>query len=203
MEDARAATRDEVTRAYSHAMYQPTLIGLNWGLSSGTTEDRIAAAVAAEDAAIAEVAKDVVDRDLYDRLRAPFDLLAAMHPPATPRRASGWTRRFPMLILAVVIGSFAIYASQFGLIAGAIPIVAAVIIVGATARSAARRETVPSRDDGPIDLPRPWLGAAGVAGIIVLTLPFIATRSVPVIVIAEATAILAVVGIIAWIRAAD
>ncbi len=66
--EARMQARDAVMNRYSAGSLHPTFIGLNWGLSQGTVEDRVSVVQALEDAAAAAVVADLVDRDVVDAL---------------------------------------------------------------------------------------------------------------------------------------
>ena len=55
VEEARGAARRAVMTRYSAGALQPTFIGLNWGVSQGTVESRVAIAETLADAAAAAV----------------------------------------------------------------------------------------------------------------------------------------------------
>ena len=77
----RARMRREAFVRYDRALLRPTWLGLNWGLSSGTSEDRVAVAAALDEAAVIVIADDLLteaDRDVLGW--APEVLLgSAMH----------------------------------------------------------------------------------------------------------------------------
>ncbi len=66
--EAREEARDVVMRRYSAGTLHPTWVGLNWGLSQGTTEDRVAIVEALLDAAAAAVVRDLVSAEVADDL---------------------------------------------------------------------------------------------------------------------------------------
>ena len=66
--EARTEARDVVMRRYAEGSLHPTWVGLNWGLSQGTTEDRVAIVEALADAAAAAVVEDLVDPSVTEAL---------------------------------------------------------------------------------------------------------------------------------------
>jgi hypothetical protein len=66
--EARAEARDTVMRRYSAGTLHPTWVGLNWGISQGTTEDRVAIVEALSDAAAAAVVEDALTPDVAEAL---------------------------------------------------------------------------------------------------------------------------------------
>jgi len=63
----RKRMRHEAFVRYDRALLRPTWLGLNWGLSSGTSEDRAAVAAALDEAAVLAIADDLLseaDRDV-------------------------------------------------------------------------------------------------------------------------------------------
>jgi hypothetical protein len=62
--EARDAARRAVMGRYASGMLHPTIVGLNWGLSQGTVEDRIAIAETLADAAAGAVLEDVLDPEV-------------------------------------------------------------------------------------------------------------------------------------------
>jgi hypothetical protein len=61
VEEARQSAVDAVLGRYAAGGLRPTFVGLNWGLSQGTVEDRVAIAEAVSDAAAAAVVEDALD----------------------------------------------------------------------------------------------------------------------------------------------
>lgn len=74
--EARARVRAHILRLYDQALYRPTMVGLNWGLSEGTVEDRIAAVNAAEDAVTAAALEPYLTDESFRELTRPFELIA-------------------------------------------------------------------------------------------------------------------------------
>jgi hypothetical protein len=66
--ETRRRARDTILRRYQQGAIHPTWITLNWGLSQGTTEDRVAIIDALQDAATAAVVVDLVDPEVTDAL---------------------------------------------------------------------------------------------------------------------------------------
>jgi hypothetical protein len=78
LDEARARTRAAIERAYARHQFEPTWAGLNWGRSMGTTQDRLGLTLAAEDAAVAAVMRDLLDGDTVGVLGEPFEHAAGM-----------------------------------------------------------------------------------------------------------------------------
>ncbi len=142
LDEIRTAARDIVVEAYAADGFQPTWFGLNWGRSAGTTVDRVTIVEVVEDAAIATVARDVIDPGSVDRLRQRYDLLASMHPvrdpaadPTRPRsRIERWSRPITIVLLLSFVGFIAAGAGAYGLLAVAIPMLIAAVIIARLAR---------------------------------------------------------------------
>jgi len=62
--DARVAAREAVLTRYSAGSFHPTFAGVNWGLSQGTIETRVAIAETLADAAAAAVVADALDPEI-------------------------------------------------------------------------------------------------------------------------------------------
>jgi hypothetical protein len=60
---------------YDRAILRPTWLGLNWGVSSGTSEDRVAIAAAFDEAAVVAIADDLLSEDDRDVLGWAPDVL--------------------------------------------------------------------------------------------------------------------------------
>ncbi len=132
----RVAARESVLRAYTSDMYQPTIFGLNWGRSSGRVADRAAIVLAVEDAALAAVVGDAVDADTLATLRGDYAFVESMHPArAADGRPSGrWARPITIGLLVAAGLAILVYATQYGWLAVAIPVVLIVAIVADVAR---------------------------------------------------------------------
>jgi hypothetical protein len=66
--EARDAAREAVMMRYSAGSLHPTFVGLNWGISQGTIETRVAIAETLADAAAAAVVADALDPEVTDAL---------------------------------------------------------------------------------------------------------------------------------------
>ncbi len=66
--EAREEARRVVLERYAEGSLHPTWVGLNWGISQGTTEDRVAIVEALIDAAAAAVVRDLVSAEVADDL---------------------------------------------------------------------------------------------------------------------------------------
>jgi hypothetical protein len=62
--EARDAAREAVMNRYSAGSFRPTFVGLNWGISQGTIESRVAIAETLADAAAAAVVEDALDPEI-------------------------------------------------------------------------------------------------------------------------------------------
>jgi hypothetical protein len=139
---ARKTVRDYLLRTYGAQTYRPTWIALNWGLSLGSADDRIAAIQAVEDAATAVAVEGIAPPDVTEPLRAAFDLIARVHPLSST--ADGALRVAPPVsdrnpILTIAAATFVIVVAVVTISVGLWPL-AALLIVTATvvARSRAR-----------------------------------------------------------------
>lgn len=68
VDEARELARDAVMRRYAAGTLHPTFVGLNWGLSQGTVQDRVGIAEALADAAAAAVVEDALDPEIAEAL---------------------------------------------------------------------------------------------------------------------------------------
>jgi len=74
----RKTMRHEAFVRYDRAILRPTWLGLNWGVSSGTSEDRVAIAAAFDEAAVLAITDDLLAEDDRDVLAwAPEVLLGS------------------------------------------------------------------------------------------------------------------------------
>ncbi len=64
VDEARREACDVVLQRYAAGTLHPTWVGLNWGLSQGTAEDRVAIVVTLADAAAAAVVEDALDPEV-------------------------------------------------------------------------------------------------------------------------------------------
>jgi hypothetical protein len=77
---ARADVRSYLDHVYAGGVYRPTWVALNWGLSTGPVQDRLAATALVEDAVLATIADGLAPEVTVDALRGPFELIAEVHP---------------------------------------------------------------------------------------------------------------------------
>lgn len=66
--EARDAAREAVMARYSAGSFHPTFVALNWGISQGTAENRVAIAETLADAAAAAVVEDALDPEIVTAL---------------------------------------------------------------------------------------------------------------------------------------
>jgi hypothetical protein len=139
MNEARETTRAAVMARYSEGSYHPTFVGLNWGLSQGTVEDRVAISEALADAAAVAVVADVLDPEVAAALTrdaaaitnlaageaSEGSLARAFRDPDDPDLRAGLspvrTRRvaFVTLVVTAVVASFGILgAAAVAVVAG-------------------------------------------------------------------------------------
>jgi hypothetical protein len=126
--EARAQVREAVMGRYASGILHPTFIALNWGLSQGTVEDRIAIAETLADAAASAIVEDVLDPEVATTLALDAAAITGMatgeayegslgrllrdpeDPELGPSRALRVTRRVGVvyliaLILLTVVGA--------------------------------------------------------------------------------------------------
>jgi hypothetical protein len=135
--EARAQVCAHILRMYDEALFRPTMVGLNWGLSEGTVEDRIATVGAAEDAVTAAVIEPYLTDEAFQQLTSPFELItrgqaidASFDLTRATARAVGdrgpawWTSGAAIVVLVLLVMAIAF--------AGWWPI-AVVVVLGAAA----------------------------------------------------------------------
>lgn len=120
VDDVRARVRAHMDRVYTGGVYHPTWVTLNWGLSTGPVQDRVAATAAVEDAALATVVDGQAPDEIVATLREPFELIAEAHPPrpggdALPsvdevRRLGPFGAAVAVLLIVIVVAWFLINA---------------------------------------------------------------------------------------------
>ncbi len=91
-DEAAAAVREATIRAYSRGGFSGTWAANDWSISVATPADRVAAAAAFEEAAMAEVVEDVVDDDTLEILRASTDELIRSSGVPSPGSLSSFAR---------------------------------------------------------------------------------------------------------------
>ena len=127
-DDAVGAARDAAMRAFSRGGFSGTWAATDWSISVATAADRVAAAAAFEEAAMAAVVEDLVDDDTVEVLRASvgeLGLASAMPSPGSlsalvePRGISRTTTATVGIGTALVVLAVAIwfsFAAGFGLL---------------------------------------------------------------------------------------
>jgi len=85
VERARDAVADHVMAAYDGGIFRPALIALNWGMSNGPTEDRVAVVQAVQDGVTAAVLGPLGPPALVSALAGPYNDLAS--GPLAPAEA--------------------------------------------------------------------------------------------------------------------
>jgi hypothetical protein len=145
LEDAHGRVRDAVRRAYDEGGYRATMVGLNWGVSEGTAQDRVAAALAAEDGVTAAVVEPWAPSEVVEALASPFELIqrgrdAAPTFDLTEATASrvaplgrGSLVSQVVIAIAVVAGILGLAAIGSWALAG-VAVIAAVVVIGVLAR---------------------------------------------------------------------
>lgn len=134
--DARARARGAVFRRFDEGGYRPTMLGLNWGVSEGTAQDRVAAALAAEDAVTAAIIEPFSDEVTLAALASPFELVHRGREVRTEfdltratadrlQRRSGDT---VAVVIVIVLSLVAI--GGLGVVAGSWPLALLVLLVG-------------------------------------------------------------------------
>lgn len=97
--EAVAAAREMVMRAFARSGYSGTWAVTDWSISVATSADRMAAAAALEEAAVAMVVLDIADDETVDVLQATWSHLVSLRGIARPgdlsRLIEGVTRRRP------------------------------------------------------------------------------------------------------------
>jgi hypothetical protein len=91
-EEAASAARETVIRAFSRGGFSGNWAANDWSISVATPKDRVAAAAAFEEAAMAEVVEDVVDDETLEVLRASTDELIRSSGMPSPGSLSSFAR---------------------------------------------------------------------------------------------------------------
>lgn len=84
LDDAAAAARETTLRAFARAGFSGTWAATEMSMSVASANDRVAAAAAFEEAAMAEVVEDLVDEETVDALRATWNVLDRSTGMPTP-----------------------------------------------------------------------------------------------------------------------
>jgi hypothetical protein len=118
LDEAVAAARDQVMRTFARSSFSGTWAFTDMAMSVTRAEDRVAAASAFEEAAIAEVVEDLVDAQTLDVLRSTTDELGVMAGVPSPGSIAAFGSpatgiRGPMQL--ALVGAFAILVAVVGL----------------------------------------------------------------------------------------
>ncbi len=135
--EARDAAREAVLTRYSAGSFRPTFVGLNWGVSQGTIESRVAIAETLADAAAAAVVADALDPEVVEALAldaasitnlaagdaSDGSLARALRGPGDPDlglpRRDRWIGGAVMVVAAAIVtGIGALGAAAIGVVAG-------------------------------------------------------------------------------------
>lgn len=107
-DEAAAAAREATLRTFAHAGFSGTWAATEMSASVANADDRIAAAAAFEEAAMAAVVEDLADADTLDVLRATsdeLDLATGIPAPgslATFTARSGLATKGPLQVASMV-----------------------------------------------------------------------------------------------------
>jgi hypothetical protein len=154
--DSRRAAREVALRRFGSRVFRPTWVGLNWGQSLGTVEDRVAAAEVFDDAAMGAVIADV-EPELAAELMSGIDVLESMNGGAPEqslelalRRRPRPTRAFVALLAAGYIGPFFILLTALGplgaVAATAIAVALILVVISRMAPRSPSDDVEPTRD---------------------------------------------------------
>jgi hypothetical protein len=136
--EAQAIVREVAMRRFGDALYRPTWLGLNWGISMGPTDDRVQAALALELAVAAAVVEDQLDPDLIEELTVGLQHIEGVRRtwPAEGSSAaalssrSPWVRGVAIIVLIAFGGQIAL-ALAFAV--GPLAAVVAAVVLGLAA----------------------------------------------------------------------
>lgn len=142
VDQVRLLARETVLRRYATGTLHPTWIALNWGVSQGTIEDRVAIVEALTDAAAAAVVEDALDPEIAAALAldaqhvlglaagsaSDGSLARVIQRPDDPELGPSKTGRWARIALVVLVVSGTMVGLGFGL--GLPEIVAGAVIVG-------------------------------------------------------------------------
>jgi hypothetical protein len=149
LDEVRRTAREIALARFGSRVFRPTWVGLNWGQSLGTVEDRVALAEIFDDAAIGAVAGDLVDEDVAADLWSGLEVLetSAEHGPPEQSfelvlRRAGSPIALALLLLAGGVG-LAVGSAQFSAALVA-------LLAGAMVLMQRRRRTGQNADDGEL-----------------------------------------------------
>jgi hypothetical protein len=148
LDEATGAAREAALRAFAGGGFSGTWAATEMAASVATSSDRVAAAAAFEEAAIAAVVEDLVDEETLDVLRSTSNELDRSTGIPLPGSLSAFaapaagTMRGPLQValLAVFLALGAAVALALGLAAGLLVLAVGVVVVAATARRGRRSD---------------------------------------------------------------
>jgi hypothetical protein len=123
IDEAVAAARDQTLRGFARSAFSGTWAFTDWSMSVARADDRVAAASALEEAAMAEVVEDLVDPDTLEVLRSTSEELASMAQVPTPGSIAGIGRPgapIQGLVPLALVGALAFVLVLGGLVGASI-----------------------------------------------------------------------------------
>jgi len=146
LDEALAAAREIVLKAFASAGFSGTWAATEMSASVARASDRVAAVAALEEAVIAAVAEDLVDDDTIEVLRSTWDKLTSSSAIPSPGSLSSLAApaagavRGPLqiAILAAVVLVCAFVGFAIASYAGLIAVFFGVGVVGAVAKRSSR-----------------------------------------------------------------
>ncbi len=152
--EARDEAREVVLGRYAEGSLHPTWVALNWGLSQGTVEDRVAIVEALADAAAAAVVADVLDPDVLAGLALDAEHVLALaagnasegslarglaQSTDSDLRRSRALQRFSLVVIVVFAGISALATGS--IVAVALVVAVAALLSAAWARAGRTRRS--------------------------------------------------------------
>jgi hypothetical protein len=142
VDEARRHAQETMSRRYAAGTLHPTWVGLNWGVSQGTVEDRVAIIEALTDAAAAAAVEDALDPEIAAALAldaqhvmglaagsaSDGSLARVIQRPDDPDLGPSGTGRWARIALVVLVVSGTMVGLGVGL--GLPEVIAGAIIVG-------------------------------------------------------------------------
>ena len=147
LEASTAAAREVALRAFARAGFSGTWAATDMSVSVATAGDRVAAAAAFQDAAIAAVVEDLVDDDTLEVLRSPSDELVNLTGMPSPGSLSAFgapaamANRGPVHVATIVVVTLAV--GVIGLAVGGPTGLILVALALATVAGSSRRRSQP------------------------------------------------------------
>ena len=122
LREAVAAARESTIRSFARGGYSGTWAATDMAVSVVGASDRVAAAAALEEAAMAAVVEDLVDDDTLEELRSTWEGLVSLRGIPSPGSLSALTAPAALAIrgpIQITIGvAFVILLAAAGLVAG-------------------------------------------------------------------------------------